>query len=166
MASNYTENFGLCQWEATDQVLREEFNQNNTRVDEALKSASELAQAAQALADSAYGPDNTPFAVGSYTGDGTDKRKIDLGFTPKAVFLSASSSIFYQRYNTYNAVSAAFAISGKNAAQNSTGIESWVSGITLLSITDGGFYVTYFRDTTFHGDLNTKDKVYYYIAMK
>ena len=36
MASNYTENYGLCQWEATDQVLREEFNQDNAKVDEAL----------------------------------------------------------------------------------------------------------------------------------
>lgn len=36
MASNYTENYGLCQWEATDQVLREEFNQDNSKVDEAL----------------------------------------------------------------------------------------------------------------------------------
>lgn len=36
MASNYTENYGLCQWEATDQVLREEFNQNNAQLDMAL----------------------------------------------------------------------------------------------------------------------------------
>ena len=33
MASNYTEHYGLCQWEATDQVLREEFNQDNTKID-------------------------------------------------------------------------------------------------------------------------------------
>lgn len=33
MASNYTENYGLCQWEATDQVLREEFNQDNMKID-------------------------------------------------------------------------------------------------------------------------------------
>ena len=37
MASNYTENYGLCQWEAADQVLREEFNQDNAKVDEALQ---------------------------------------------------------------------------------------------------------------------------------
>lgn len=36
MASNYTEHYGLCQWEATDQVRREEFNQNNAKIDEAL----------------------------------------------------------------------------------------------------------------------------------
>lgn len=37
MASNYTENYQLCQWEATDQVKRTEFNADNAKVDEALK---------------------------------------------------------------------------------------------------------------------------------
>ena len=36
MASNYTSNYGLCQWEATDQVLRTEFNEDNVKVDTAL----------------------------------------------------------------------------------------------------------------------------------
>ena len=36
MASNYTENYGLCQWEATDHVLREEFNQDHAKIDTAL----------------------------------------------------------------------------------------------------------------------------------
>ena len=38
MASNYTENFGLCQWEATDQVLRTEFNEDNAKLDAALSA--------------------------------------------------------------------------------------------------------------------------------
>lgn len=41
MASNYTEHYGLCQWEATDQVRREEFNDGNRKVDEALKGMEE-----------------------------------------------------------------------------------------------------------------------------
>lgn len=41
MASNYTENYGLCQWEATDQVLRTEFNEDNAKVDAALKGLAE-----------------------------------------------------------------------------------------------------------------------------
>ena len=36
MASNYTENYGLCQWEATDQVLREDFNRDNAKLDSVL----------------------------------------------------------------------------------------------------------------------------------
>ena len=38
MASNQTSNYGLNQWEATDQVLRTDFNSDNLKVDTALKS--------------------------------------------------------------------------------------------------------------------------------
>lgn len=38
MASNYTENYGLCQWEETDAVLRTDFNEDNAKIDEALKN--------------------------------------------------------------------------------------------------------------------------------
>lgn len=36
MASNYTENYGLCQWEATDKVGHTEFNEDNAKIDAAL----------------------------------------------------------------------------------------------------------------------------------
>ena len=36
MASNQTSNYGLSQWEATDQVQRAEFNEDNAKVDAAL----------------------------------------------------------------------------------------------------------------------------------
>ena len=42
MASNYTKNYGLCQWEATDQVLREEFNQDNAKVEETLEAQANI----------------------------------------------------------------------------------------------------------------------------
>ena len=37
MASNYTANYGLCQWEAADSFIRTEFNQDNAKIDAALK---------------------------------------------------------------------------------------------------------------------------------
>ena len=58
MASNYTENYGLCQWEATDQVLRTEFNEGNAKVDEALKELADAAineASTRAAADRALG---------------------------------------------------------------------------------------------------------------
>ena len=58
MASNYTENYGLCQWEATDQVLRTVFNEDNRKVDEAL---SDLAEARKRL-------DRTATHMAYYTG--------------------------------------------------------------------------------------------------
>ena len=36
MASGYTANYGLCQWQGEDKFLREEFNQDNAKIDAAL----------------------------------------------------------------------------------------------------------------------------------
>lgn len=36
MASGYTTNYGLCQWQPEDKFIREEFNQDNQRIDTAL----------------------------------------------------------------------------------------------------------------------------------
>ena len=36
MASNHTQHYGLCQWEATDAVLRTDFNQDNAKIEAAL----------------------------------------------------------------------------------------------------------------------------------
>ena len=41
MAANYTANYNLCQWEATDQVLRTDFNQDNAKLEAALSSLEE-----------------------------------------------------------------------------------------------------------------------------
>lgn len=38
MASNHTSNYGLCQWAATDAVLRTDFNEDNQKIDTALKT--------------------------------------------------------------------------------------------------------------------------------
>ena len=40
MSTNHTANYNLCQWEATDQVLRTDFNQDNAKIDAALKELS------------------------------------------------------------------------------------------------------------------------------
>lgn len=42
MASNQTDNFGLSQWLPEDKVLREEFNQDNAKIDMALRESSRL----------------------------------------------------------------------------------------------------------------------------
>ena len=38
MSTNHTTNYNLNQWEATDKVLRTEFNEDNAKIDAALKS--------------------------------------------------------------------------------------------------------------------------------
>ena len=57
MANGYTANYGLCQWQPGDKFLREEFNQDNAKLDAALKASEEkaaaAAQSAQQTADRA-----------------------------------------------------------------------------------------------------------------
>ena len=80
MASNYTENYGLCQWEATDQVLREEFNQDNTKVDAALSNLEEKKaeqSAMQQLGQRLEQLEGMPqLLIGSYTGNNKESRLI------------------------------------------------------------------------------------------
>ena len=45
MANSYTANYGLCQWEAGDQFIRSEFNQDNAKIDTALKRVADTAAA-------------------------------------------------------------------------------------------------------------------------
>ena len=52
MASSYTTHYGLCQWEAGDDFLRAEFNQDNARIDAAVKAVADGAAAATAAAKS------------------------------------------------------------------------------------------------------------------
>lgn len=50
MANNHTSNYGLCQWEATDQVLRTEFNEDNAKIEAALvKHDTAMAENVQAI---------------------------------------------------------------------------------------------------------------------
>ena len=41
MASNYTNNYNLCQWQPSDKVLRTEFNQDNAKIDAALAAKAD-----------------------------------------------------------------------------------------------------------------------------
>lgn len=161
MASNYTENYGLCQWEATDQVLREEFNQDNAAVDEALKGTADLAQAAQVLAQAAYSPENSPIAVGSYTGNGAAKRKIKLGFTPKAVLVVPYDTNFISMGRYLGGL----AVTGCNACNDKTGASVWKEGISFLGVTSDGFYISHTEDTV---SCNTNDsgELYLYFAAR
>ena len=90
MASNYTENYGLCQWEATDNFVRTEFNQDNARIDAALKAADGRT--------AALGHDLYNLVLQSYYADKTTTWKKALvfdGFLNKTLVASASDSLFF-----------------------------------------------------------------------
>ena len=64
MSTKKTKNYQLHQWEATDDFLRTEFNENFGKLDEAAR-----------------------VVVGTYAGDNAESRTISLGFTPQAVLV-------------------------------------------------------------------------------
>ncbi len=64
MSTKKTKNYQLHQWEATDDFLRVEFNENFGKLDEAAR-----------------------VVVGTYAGDNAESRTISLGFTPQAVLV-------------------------------------------------------------------------------
>ncbi len=93
MSTRKTQNYQLHQWEATDDFLRVEFNENFTKLDGAIHDL---------------------VVTGSYTGDGTDSQTIALGFRPRAVLVRAVNGAASDNYRTYSAL----AVTGQNAVNN------------------------------------------------
>jgi len=118
MASNYTSNYKLCQWQASDKVLRTEFNADNAKIDAALAakaSASALnslkttvnGKASQSALDSLSSTvsghtstlakkGNCIIHITSYTGDGSygsaaSAKKLTFPGKPYAVLIGGGS---------------------------------------------------------------------------
>ena len=108
MATNSSEHLGLHLWEPTDQVLRTEFNQNWSTLDEAVNTAQETADtaeskadAAQTAASTAYTPSNKPYVVGNYTGDGGSAiRHFSLGFKPSLLIIGGQNGSYTEGEET------------------------------------------------------------------
>ena len=102
MASNYTPNFNLCQWEAEDQVLRTDFNTDNARIDAALaakadKSALNSLQGTVNSQGAALSLRNCRFVTGTYTGSGKygSSNPTALAFPYKPVFLHVGAKDYF-----------------------------------------------------------------------
>ena len=111
MASNYTENYGLCQWEATDQVRREEFNQNNAKVDAALnKQGQEIQEEinirTKAILEIQEKTGNCKVESSTYIGTGTSgetgKASITFPSEPFLVILADGNGGAYCLYKEMN----------------------------------------------------------------
>ena len=114
--ATYTPNYGLHQWESSDDFLRTDFNTDLSKIDTALGALqSETAE-------------KIGIVLGSYRGDYTENRFISLGFTPVAVILEQDDG----SRDGYGHGGLAFA-----------GHPSCTTGIV---ITEGGFTVTYSDD--------------------
>ena len=74
MASGKTTTYELNQWAASDPVLRADFNADNEKLDTALSALQGRVR------------------YGTFTGNGSGSRTMDLGFTPTILIMMSQSS--------------------------------------------------------------------------
>ena len=102
MASNYTTNYQLNQWEAGDQVLRTEFNRDNQKIDAALAGlAGQNEELEAALAATAAGAGNCQMELFTYTGTGTcgagNPTRVQFSHLPEVFFIGGGESLMLGR---------------------------------------------------------------------
>ena len=137
---NYTQNYQLNQWEASDRVLREDFNSDNAKIDAALGTI--------------------PHAViGTYTGDGAESRTIPLDFTPRALYVVASDGMAF-RYSGGTSQ-----LCGGLVFPNVPAKDTYRQRI-FLEICEGGFRVACDVEYGVYLYTNQDGMVYHYVAWK
>ena len=170
MSTNHTANYDLCQWEATDQVLRTDFNEDNAKIDAALAAKAEAA-ALNSLAQTVSQKANQSalnaaiatipkVAYGTYTGDGTRNRKISLSFTPKAVYVNPVGGKTYE-YDSGHQYHGGLAVQGGPLKWE----EYTQEDINVLEIVNNGFQVWDQNYLTYYSRTNDNGRTYYYLAI-
>ena len=173
MSTNHTTNYNLCQWLATDQVKRTDFNEDNAKIDTALKSLSDqvgqkasqsavdtlttaVSQKAEQSALTAAVSTIPKVAVGIYTGNDNGSRSFSVGFTPKAVYVCTASGLSYTT-NAEGYVYGGLAVTGGPVQHK---------GYAAVEITSGGFTV-YQRDLGDYSGIycNNSGMQYRYLAV-
>jgi len=159
MSTKYTKNYKLCQWEATDQVRRTDFNTDNakletalTRIETTADSAKAAAKAAQTTADAAWSPAQPYIALGNYIGNAETSRDIELGFRPRVVIVCMSSGAMMSN----GPYSGHFMIYGGIATE-----EVGCGG--AIRVTDTGFHLSFNNDTY---QVNLPNRSYTYVAFR
>ena len=186
MSTNHTTNYDLCQWEATDQVLRTDFNQDNAKIDAALAAKAEAAalnsltqtvsqkanqttlnnltqvvnQKADQSALNAAIAAIPKVAVGTYIGDGTQNREISLPFTPKAIYVNPVGGKTYE-YDSGHQYHGGLALQGGPLKWE----EYTQEDINVLEIVNNGFQVWDQNYLTYYSRTNDNGRTYYYLAI-
>ena len=130
MSTNKTSNLNLHSWVAEDAFKRAEFNENFAAIDAAVGE----------LRDS--------IIAGTYTGDGTEDREINLGFRPRAVLLTSKDGYIRDNQNHYY---------GGLVLDNSNGYGLYIS--------DSGFTL-YGSRARSYSYTNVSGCAYHYIAIR
>ena len=99
MASGYTEHYGLCQWQGSDKFLREEFNQDNEKIDVVLgRTEGKADRALSGLEDQSYNVYNL-ILQNDYEGKYTGYKKALLydGFLDESGVQAASDGFLWSQ---------------------------------------------------------------------
>lgn len=137
MSTNKTKNLGLHSWELPDPFKMEEFNENFDKIDKAVTEKAEI-------------------VTGSYDGDGTAMREIELGFTPKAVYVSSQ-------------MGGGLSLVGSIASYEGLALPGrpvMCGNYTAVAITDNGFKVSSLEKYPFFVYTNHIGTGYNYLAVK
>ena len=155
MSTNHTPNYNLCQWEAGDKVVRTDFNEDNAKIDAALKAQSEAVESVSA-ALSSLTTSAPNIAAGYYNGDGTKTRLISVGFTPKAVLVLPLDGALYFNFGSSLALYGGLAVTGAPAKLGS---------LEAVTIKTGGFQVSSRDSSACYTHTNDSDRSYHYLAV-
>ena len=131
MSTNKTETYQLHIWSPGDIFSREEINANFSALDSA---------AAQVV-------------VGSCVGDGSLERFIDLGFTPRAVLITAENGATFYSQSQYGGL----AVTGMNAVYQSR---------QTIVLKEGGFQIMYFANGSSMCSVNSNGQKRMYLAVR
>ena len=139
-----TGNYQLKQWESTDRIMREDFNADNAKVDQALG----------ALAATVAGCGNCNVVYGSYVGTGTYQSANPCTLTfdgqPLLVAIFANTRGFDQLFMMQGS---GFSFSDQNYSSST------------VYVTWGGNSVSWYSSGGTNCQMNTKDTTYYYVAL-
>ena len=133
-----TTNYQLNQWAKSDRIMMDDFNADNLKIDAALCSMAQV-------------------VLGSYTGDGTTLRTVELGFTPRAVYVTDARGAAFRYSSGVGRFCGGLAMRDKPAKDG---------GRTILAICDNGFQVNRDTSTSPYVTSNSSDETYYYVALR
>ena len=142
--ASYTTNYQLHQWEANDDFLRTDFNEDFAKIDAAIKGVETAANTALAgkasqmalEAVEAMASGKAEFTLGTYIGNGSNKT-VSVGFRAKALFICDGT------YDT-------LLVQGGDHP--------------LLSLTDSGFSVKYI--SAYGSTPNKENSLYAFLAFR
>ena len=157
MASNYTTNYQLNQWEAGDQVLRTEFNQDNLKIDTALAGLDSRAEELEAMAG---GFGNCGIEQFTYVGTGTSGAE-----GPTQITFSAAPLLFIIRGDASLMVGSSLSNTATSVALDSI---AHAAGLIECEVTWSGakaslISTAYSNPVGFQ--MNSKGKTYWVVAL-